>query len=178
MISVSFPDSGKSINITLEDGVEAVIVTAQINNVTIINDDSLSAQNAIISKQQADIATQKALDIQNDTTIARKNQSNVFTKMQIVSPTEKASLDIDLTNDTNLIVCTPIADGTLNFLNIQDNTSGRIILINPNAHIISLGAMVKAVSGTASSLSSSGTYLLSFDCYGGNVYISKSGLME
>jgi len=176
MITVSYPNENVSISVTLSG--ETFVISQEESQITIINDDTLAAQHSIAAKQQADIATQKALEIQNDTTIARKNQSNVFTKMQIVSPTEKASLDIDLTNDTNLIVCTPIADGTLNFLNIQDNTSGRIILINPNAHIISLGAMVKAVSGTASSLSSSGTYLLSFDCYGGNVYISKSGLME
>lgn len=87
-------------------------------------------------------------------------------------------LSFDL-NATNNFKCTPTAGGTLTFTNIASATgqSGFILLVNGSNYAISAAATTKVGSSTLATISTTGTYLLSYYCDGTNVYVTASGAL-
>ncbi len=88
-------------------------------------------------------------------------------------------LSFDL-NVTNNFKCTPTAGGTLTFTNIASSTgqSGMILFVNGSNYTIAAAATTKVGASTLSTISISGTYLLSYYCDGTNVYVVNSGALS
>jgi hypothetical protein len=88
--------------------------------------------------------------------------------------------DNDLSFDmsvTNNFKCTPTALGTLTFTNITSGQSGWVLLVNTSGFAVSAAATTKVSSAALTTISTAGTYLLSYFSDGTNVYVTYSGAM-
>jgi hypothetical protein len=74
--------------------------------------------------------------------------------------------------------CTPTGSITLTFTNIANGQSGFILLANPTPQTVSLHANTKGDANLASTLSTAGTYLISYFSNGTNVYLTTSGAIS
>ena len=74
--------------------------------------------------------------------------------------------------------CTPTGSITLTFTNIANGQSGFILLVNPTPQTVSLHANTKGDANLASTLSTAGTYLISYFSNGTNVYLTTSGAIS
>jgi hypothetical protein len=85
------------------------------------------------------------------------------------------SLDLAVTNNWKI---TTAGNLTLTFTNISAaaGQSGNIIFVNASAHTISLHSNTKGDSKLASTISSTGTYWLSYISDGTNVYVTTSAV--
>lgn len=70
--------------------------------------------------------------------------------------------------------CTPTANFTLTFTNIANGQSGFVLLVNSGGYTVSLDTYSKGSSALASTISTAGTYLLSYFSDGTNVYLTNS----
>jgi len=114
----------------------------------------------------------QAFDAQNAVTDA----AQTFTVSQRGTTTTDNDLSFDL-NATNNFKCTPAGTGTLTFTNITVGQSGNILLINSGGHAISLHANTKGDANLASTISTAGTYWLSYFCGDGtNVQVVTSAV--
>ena len=73
--------------------------------------------------------------------------------------------------------CTPVGNFALTFTNHTDGQSGYIILINSGGHTVSLHANSKADANLATTVSTAGTYILSYIGDGTNAYLTNSAIM-
>ena len=73
--------------------------------------------------------------------------------------------------------CTPTGNFTLTFTNITNGQSGFIILVNSGGHTISLAATSKADANLATTVTTAGTYILSYISDGTNAYLTNSAVM-
>lgn len=88
-----------------------------------------------------------------------------------VTTANSGSFDMSVTNN---FICTPAAGVTLTFTNITAGQSGYVTLVNPSAYTISKAAAVKMTSTALTTISTAGTYLLSYHSPDGtNVYVSN-----
>jgi hypothetical protein len=87
-------------------------------------------------------------------------------------------LSFDLNASSNF-QCTPAALGTLTFTNIAGSSgqSGWILLINTGGFAISAAATTEVAAGSLATISTAGTYLLSYFSNGTNVYVTNSGAL-
>lgn len=74
-------------------------------------------------------------------------------------------------------MCTPAGNVTLTFTNHADGQSGYIILDNAAGGTISLAATTKADANLATTVSTAGTYILSYFSNGTNAYLTNSAVM-
>ena len=81
-------------------------------------------------------------------------------------------------NATNNFGCTPTAGGTLTFTDIASGQSGTIILSNTSNYSVSKSANVKTDASFLTTVSSTGTYRLSYYSDGTNVYVSTTGALS
>ena len=79
-------------------------------------------------------------------------------------------------NANNNFKCTPSGNLALTFTNFADGQSGYILLINSGGHTISLHANSKADANLATTVSSAGTYLISYLSDGTNAYLTNSAI--
>ncbi len=85
--------------------------------------------------------------------------------------------DNDLSFDqsaSNNFKCTPSGTGTLTFTNHTDGQTGNVLLINTGGHAISLAATTKGDANLATTISTAGTYWLSYYDDGTNAYVTTS----
>lgn len=73
--------------------------------------------------------------------------------------------------------CTPTGSIALAFTNITSGQSGYVLLINTSGFVVSAAATTKVNSSFLSTISTAGTYLLSYFSAGGNVYVTTAGAM-
>ena len=111
----------------------------------------------------------QAFDADNAVTDA----AQTFTVSQRGTITTDNDLSFDL-NATNNFKCTPSGSGTLTFTNHTAGQSGNILLINTGGHAISLAATTKGDANLASTISTAGTYWLSYYDDGTNAYVVTS----
>lgn len=111
----------------------------------------------------------QAFDADNAVTDA----AQTFTVSQRGTITTDNDLSFDL-NATNNFKCTPSGTGTLTFTNHTAGQSGNILLINSGGHAISLAATTKGDANLASTISTAGTYWLSYYDDGTNAYVVTS----
>ena len=76
---------------------------------------------------------------------------------------------------SNNFKCTPSGNFTLTFTNIVAQ-SGNILLVNSGGHTVSAHANTKVDAKLLSTVSSAGTYLLSYFSDGTNVYMTNSAV--
>lgn len=111
----------------------------------------------------------QAFDADNAVTDA----AQTFTVSQRGTITTDNDLSFDL-NATNNFKCTPSGSGTLTFTNHTAGQSGNILLINTGGHAISLAATTKGDANLATTISTAGTYWLSYYDDGTNAYVVTS----
>jgi len=71
-------------------------------------------------------------------------------------------------------ICTPSGNIALTFTNIANGQTGFIKLINTGGHTISLAATSKADANLTTTVTTAGTYILSYYSDGTNVYLTNS----
>ena len=77
---------------------------------------------------------------------------------------------------SNNFKCTPSGSGTLTFTNHTAGQSGNVLLINSGGHAISLAATTKGDANLATTISTAGTYWLSYYDDGTNAYVVTSAV--
>ena len=90
-----------------------------------------------------------------------------------------AVTDNDMSYDMNggqNFISTPSGNSTLTFTNIANGQSGFLKLINSGGHTISLHANSKADANLATTVSTAGTYLLSYFSDGTDVWLTNSAI--
>jgi hypothetical protein len=78
-------------------------------------------------------------------------------------------------SDSNNFKCTPTGNFTLTFTNIVAQ-SGNILLVNSGGHTVSAHANTKVDANLLATVSTAGTYLLSYFADGTNVYMTNSAV--
>lgn len=112
-----------------------------------------------------------------DADTAKTDVAQTFTISQRGTVTTDNDGSFDM-NATNNFKCTPTGSITLTFTNITAGQSGFILLVNGSNYTVSAHANTKVVSGTLTTISATGTYLLSYFSDGTNVYVTApSGAM-
>ena len=71
-------------------------------------------------------------------------------------------------------ICTPTGNFTLTFTNIANGQTGFIKLVNTGGHTVSLAATSKADAKLTTTVTTAGTYILSYYSDGTNVYLTNS----
>jgi len=90
-----------------------------------------------------------------------------------------AVTDNDMSYDMDLgqnFISTPSGDSTLTFTNITDGQSGFLKLINSGGHTISLHGNSKGDANLATTVTTAGTYLLSYFSDGTDVWLTNSAI--
>lgn len=105
--------------------------------------------------------------------IAVTDALQTFTLSQRGTITTDNDLSFDL-NVTNNFKSTPSGTGTLTFTNHTAGQSGNILLDNSGGHAISLAATTKGDADLATTISTAGTYWLSYYDDGTNAYVVTS----
>jgi hypothetical protein len=113
----------------------------------------------------------QAYDADNAVTDA----AQTFTVSQRGTITTDNDLSFDQ-NATNNFKCTPSGTGTLTFTNHTAGQSGNILLDNSGGHAISLAATTKGDANLATTISTAGTYWLSYYDDGTNAYVVTSAV--
>lgn len=109
-------------------------------------------------------------------TVAGLEVTQTFTVPQRGTQTTDNDLSFDL-NATNNFKCTPTAGGALTFTNIPTGQTGSILLVNGSNYAITAAATTKVGTSTLTTISATGTYLLSYYADGTNVYVVNSGAL-
>ena len=105
--------------------------------------------------------------------IAVTNASSTFTASQRGTITTDNDLSFDQ-NATNNFSCTPTAGGTLTFTNHTAGQSGYVLLDNSAGVAITAHANTKITSDDLTTISTAGTYLISYFDNGTNAYCTVS----
>jgi len=116
---------------------------------------------------------EQAFDADNAVTDAA--QTFTVSQRGTISVDNDLSFDIGDTG-TNNWKCTPTGTGTLTFTNHTAGQSGNILLDNSGGHAISLAATTKGDANLASTISTAGTYWLSYYDDGTNAYVVTSAV--
>jgi len=111
-----------------------------------------------------------------DIDTAKLDVLQTYTKSQRGTLTTDNDLSFDL-NVTNNFKCTPSAGGALTFTNIASGQSGFIWLDNSGGYSITAAAGTLVGSTTLDTISTVGTYILSYFCDGTNVAVVNSGAL-
>jgi hypothetical protein len=110
-----------------------------------------------------------------DSTVPQLATTNTFTGVNRNALTADNDGSFDM-NANNNFKCTPAGGITLTFTNFSDGQSGYILLINSGGHTVSLHANSKADANLATTVSSAGTYLISYLSDGTNAYLTNSAV--
>ena len=81
-------------------------------------------------------------------------------------------------NVTNNFKCTPTGTFALTFTNITAGQSGFVLLVNTGGHAVTAAATTKVGASFLATVSTAGTYLLSYFTDGTNVYVTASGALS
>ena len=76
----------------------------------------------------------------------------------------------------NNFKCTPSGNFALTFTNITDGQSGFILLINSGGHTVTAHTNTKVDANLLSTVTTAGTYLISYLSDGTNAYLTNSAI--
>lgn len=91
-----------------------------------------------------------------------------------VTTDNDGSFDMSVTNNFK---CTPTATFALTFTNITAGQSGYVLLVNTGGYAVTAAATTKVNTSFLTTVSTAGTYLLSYFTDGTNVYVTTGGAM-
>ena len=100
---------------------------------------------------------------------------NSWTGSQRATAVTDNDMSYDMNGGQNFI-STPSGNATLTFTNIANGQSGFLKLINSGGHTISLHSNSKADANLATTVSTAGTYLLSYFSDGTDVWLTNSAI--
>ena len=112
-----------------------------------------------------------------DATVPQLATTNAFTGVNRNALTTDNDGSFDM-NANNNFKCTPTGNFTLTFTNFADGQSGYILLVNSGGHTVSLHANSKADANLATTVSTAGTYLISYLSDGTNAYLTNSAVFS
>lgn len=92
-----------------------------------------------------------------------------------VTTDNDGSFDMNVTNNFK---CTPTGTFALTFTNITAGQSGYVLLVNTSGYAVTAAATTKVNSSFLATVSTAGTYLLSYFTDGTNVYVTTGGAMS
>jgi hypothetical protein len=153
--------------------VNGLTISSSTGTLTITNGKTLSVSNTLtLAGTDSTTMTFPA----TSTTVAGLGIAQTFTASQrgTVTTDNDGSFDMNVTNNFK---CTPTGSFTLTFTNITAGQSGFILLVNGSNYTVSAAATTKVVSGTLTTISATGTYLLSYFSDGTNVFVVNSGAL-
>jgi hypothetical protein len=104
------------------------------------------------------------------------NVEQTWTDAQRGAVTTDNDLSFDLAVGNNF-TCTPTGTGTLTFTNHTAGQSGYVLLINTGGYAISAAATTKVTAALLATVSTAGTYLISYYNDGTNAYLTASGAL-
>jgi hypothetical protein len=145
--------------------ISAASLLAASNNLSDLDNAGTARTNlgvAIGSDVQAYDADNAVTDAAQTFTVSQRGTITVDNDL---------SLDLSVTNNWK---CTPTGTGTLTFTNHTAGQSGNILLDNSGGHAISLAATTKGDANLATTISTAGTYWLSYYDDGTNAYVTTS----
>ena len=111
-----------------------------------------------------------------DANTAKTNVAQNFTAAQRSAATTDNDLSFDM-NAANNFTCTPSAGGTLTFTNITAGQSGFIKLVNGSNYAIAAHTNTKVTTSFLTTVSATGTYIISYYSDGTDVYCATAGAM-
>ena len=105
------------------------------------------------------------------------NALQTFTVSQrgTVTTDNDGSFDMSVTNNFK---CTPTGTFTLTFTNITAGQSGYVLLVNTSGYAVSAASTTKVNTSFLTTVSTAGTYLISYFTDGTNVYVTTGGAMS
>lgn len=111
------------------------------------------------------------------TDYAAPGTASTFTASQrgTVTTDNDGSFDMSVTNNFK---CTPTATFALTFTNITAGQSGYVLLVNTGGYAVTAAATTKVNASFLATVSTAGTYLLSYFTDGTNVYVTTGGAMS
>lgn len=109
-------------------------------------------------------------------TVSLLGAAQTYTSPQRGAITTNNTLSFDLSTSNNF-ACTPTAGGALTFTNHTAGQSGYILFTNSGSYAISAAATTKVGTNLLATLSTNGTYLVSYFDNGTNTYVTASGAL-
>ena len=102
--------------------------------------------------------------------------ASTFTASQrgTVTTDNDGSFDMNVTNNFK---CTPTATFALTFTNITAGQSGYVLLVNTGGYTVTAASTTKVNTTFLTTVTTAGTYLLSYFTDGTNVYVTTGGAM-
>jgi len=110
-----------------------------------------------------------------DTDLADKTADNSWTGSQRGTTVTDNDGSFDMDGGNNF-KCTPTGAITLTFTNITDGQSGFILLVNSGGQTVSAHTNTKVDANLLATVSTAGTYLISYFSDGTNVYLTNSAI--
>lgn len=110
------------------------------------------------------------------TDYAAPGTATTWTTSQRGTVTTDNDLSFDM-SVTNNFKCTPTGTGALTFTNITAGQSGYVLLVNTSGYAVTAAATTKVNTTFLTTVSTAGTYLLSYFTDGTNVYVTTGGAM-
>ena len=145
------------------------------NIVKIRNEDNDAWISVLTLDQSGDLLS--AIGSVTISNIVQTASAQTFTASQRGTVTTDNDLSFNMAT-TNNFKCTPTAGGALTFTNITAGQSGYILLVNGSNYAITAAATTKVGSTFLSTISATGTYLISYMSDGTNVYCTSSGALS
>lgn len=163
-LGVGSGDSPQFTAVNVGHASDTTVTRASAGVIAVEGSNVLMASNIGVSVQAYDADT------------AKTDVAQTFTAPQrgTVTTDNDGSFDLSVTNN---FACTPTGSITLTFTNMTAGQSGFILLVNGSNYTVSAHANTKVVSGSLTTISATGTYLLSYWTNGTNTYVVNSGAL-
>ena len=153
-------------------GTSPVSVGYSSGTATVAVADASTSAKGIASFASADFAVSSGA-VTLEAAVPKTDETNVYTAPQrnALTADNDGSLDMNANNNFKI---TAGGNFALTFTNHADGQSGYVLLVNSGGHTISLHANTKGSATTAATLTTAGTYLVSYLSDGTNAYITNS----
>jgi len=171
--TVSIADSAASTKgAVIVAGTSPVSVGYSSGTATVAVADASTSAKGIASFASADFAVSSGA-VTLEAAVPKTDETNIYTAPQRNALTADNDGSFDM-NANNNFKCTPAGNLAITFTNHADGQSGYILLINSGGHTLSLHANTKGSATTAATLTTAGTYLVSYLSDGTNAYLTNS----